>query len=99
MFHGILCLLIFVSTVEGVGNFIKAAWSNALGACSVNTCHLTLQTDAFLLSLVAIGLVYKTYPDGCWHEHIFLPRLRPYPMASALILQTDHVCFRHISVK
>jgi len=46
-----------------------------------------------------IGPLYKTYANGCWHKYTFLPRLRPYPMALALVLPPDHVCFRHMSLQ
>ncbi len=32
------------------------------------------------INLVVIGLLYIAHPDGGWHELMFLPRLRPYPV-------------------
>ena len=46
-----LCLLIFVKSVQVVCNFIMSAWSNALVGCSVNACHLTLKTGALFMEL------------------------------------------------
>ena len=69
---------------------------------SVTQLDLTypvLRQVHLLSCLVMIGPVYKTYANGCWHKYTCLSRLRPSPMASALILQADHVCFRHMSLQ
>ena len=44
------------------------------------------------MSTVAIGLVYKAYPDGCRHALTFLPRLRPYPMRRHRLLWGSVPC-------
>jgi len=38
------------------------------------------------VTLVVIGLVYRAYPNGCWHKVIFLPRPRPYPVRGHCLL-------------
>ena len=37
-------------------------------------------------SFVMICVLRMTYPNGCWHQFIFLPRLRPCPVKGALAL-------------
>ena len=37
-------------------------------------------TMTLLISLVAIGLLYMAFPDGCQCKLTLLPRLRPYPV-------------------
>ncbi len=49
------------------------------------------------LDSVVIGLLYTAYPDGCWHQFTFLPRLRPYPVRGHWLLYhvINHV-YHHV---
>lgn len=46
----------------------------------VNGCSQQWLSAWRCFYVVETGLVYMAYLSGCWHEFMFLLRLRPYPM-------------------